>query len=155
MQPLVNPVTPMLSRIRRVSPVQAVLVGLAGAALLFAAQKAPPPWEAPARAAARANPFAADSSAAVKGKATYDKLCASCHGKTGHGDGSGSKDLDVKPGDFETKIGAQTDGALFWKISEGRKPMPTFSTKLTDDERWQVVSYVRTLCGGTHASAPK
>lgn len=155
MKPFVNPLVSALTRFRRISPVQAIFVGLAGAALLFAAQKAGPPWEAPARAAARANPFAADATAAAKGKAIYDKSCASCHGKTGHGDGSGSKDLDILPGDFTKGLGTQTDGALFWKITSGRKPMPSYETKLTDDERWQAISYLRTFCSSSPGSAPK
>ena len=155
MKTFFNPLTTAFIRFRRISPFQAILVGLAGAALLFAAQKAGPPWEAPARACARANPLAADAATIAKGKAIYDKSCASCHGKTGHGDGSGSKDLDILPGDFTKGLGTQSDGALFWKITEGRKPMPSYATKLTDDERWQAISYLRTFAAGKTASAPK
>ena len=39
----------------------------------------------------------------------------------------------------------QTDGELFWKISEGRKPMPLAKITLTDDQRWDVINYVRTF----------
>jgi mono/diheme cytochrome c family protein len=37
------------------------------------------------------------------------------------------------------------DGEIFWKISKGRKPMPTFEQQLSRRERWDLVSYVRTL----------
>ena len=39
----------------------------------------------------------------------------------------------------------QTDGALFWKTTEGKKPMPEYSKLLKDDERWDVVNCIRTL----------
>lgn len=153
MKPLVNPLAATFARFRRISPI-AIFAGIAVTALIFAGQKAGPPWEAPARAAARANPFADNADTRVKGKAIYDKMCASCHGKTGHGDGSGSKDLDISPGDFAKGVGTQTDGALFWKVTEGRKPMPSYATKLTDDERWTAIVYLRTFGTGTAASAP-
>ena len=34
---------------------------------------------------------------------------------------------------------------LFWKITEGRKPMPSTKKSLTEEQRWQVVNYIRTL----------
>ncbi len=43
----------------------------------------------------------------------------------------------------------QTDGELFWKISEGRDPMPSFKGQLTDTQIWQLVNYVRTFSKGS------
>ncbi len=42
-------------------------------------------------------------------------------------------------------MGQMTDGELFWKISHGRRPMPGFQNKLTEQERWELVDYIRTL----------
>jgi len=39
----------------------------------------------------------------------------------------------------------QTDGAIFWKISEGNSPMPAFQEAFSDAQRWDIVNYVRTL----------
>jgi mono/diheme cytochrome c family protein len=39
----------------------------------------------------------------------------------------------------------QSDGALFYKITEGRGPMPSFKTTLTEQQRWDVVNHIRTL----------
>ena len=72
--------------------------------------------------------------------------CKSCHGLKGLGDGPKSESLDIFSGDFsKDEIQSLSDGSLFWKISEGRKPMPSFKEKLSDTERWQVVTYIRTL----------
>lgn len=101
-------------------------------------------WKAPARAAAKKNPVAAEPASIGRGKAVYTAECASCHGNSGKGDGPGAKDLEVTPGDM-TKLGGQSDGALFWKITEGKKPMASFATKLTEQQRWDVINYMHTL----------
>lgn len=101
-------------------------------------------WKAPARAAAKKNPIAADAVSVGRGKAVYTAECASCHGNSGKGDGPSAKDLEKHPGDM-TKLGGQTDGALFWKITEGKKPMASFATKLTEQQRWDVINYMKTL----------
>jgi mono/diheme cytochrome c family protein len=103
------------------------------------------PWVAPPRAARRQNPVPADEASVAKGKALYIRECLSCHGPAGKGDGPAVKDLDTDPGDLTSKETRQeSDGALFWKITEGRKPMPAFQ-KLTDEERWNIVNYLRSL----------
>ena len=101
-------------------------------------------WKAPARAAAKKNPVAADAASIGRGKAIYTAECASCHGSSGKGDGPAAKDLEKSPGDM-TKLGGQSDGALFWKITEGKKPMASFATKLSEQQRWDVINYMRTL----------
>ena len=37
------------------------------------------------------------------------------------------------------------DGEIYWKITEGRKPMPSFKNQLSDEQRWQLVNFLRTL----------
>ncbi len=44
-----------------------------------------------------------------------------------------------------------TDGEIFWKMTEGRKPMPSFKKQLSDEQRWQLVNFVRTLTPKTGA----
>ena len=104
------------------------------------------PWEAPARAARKKNPVASDAASIAAGKEVYAKQCLSCHGEKGKGDGPASKELNPKPHDISNEVVAkQSDGALFWKLTEGRKPMPTFDKTISETERWQVINYVRTL----------
>lgn len=103
-------------------------------------------WKAPASADAKKNPLTADATTIAAGKVVYVKECQSCHGKKGKGDGPSAKDLDIPAGDFsKATMQSQSDGALFWKTSEGRKPMPSFKKKLTEDKIWQTVIYMRTL----------
>lgn len=103
-------------------------------------------WVAPARAAKKKNPVAADEASIGRAKQLYVQECLSCHGASGKGDGPGIKDLEKKPEDLSlAKAQEQSDGALFWKISEGRKPMPALGEKWTENQRWDVVNYTRTF----------
>ncbi len=103
-------------------------------------------WKAPARAARRKNPIAADERSLAEGKSFYEKECLACHGTLGKGDGPQAKDLEVKPGDLTVPaMWDQSDGELFWKVTEGKKPMPAYDKTHTEDQRWSVVNYIRTL----------
>lgn len=128
-----------------------VLAALAGAgwAGLLVADDAPAggdQWTAPTRAARKKNPVPADDKSVAAGKVAYGQECRACHGDAGKGDGPSAHDLPKTPGDLSSpKMWEQSDGALFWKITEGRKPMPTYAQRFTDEERWNIVNYVRTL----------
>jgi len=105
-----------------------------------------PKWVAPAAAAGKKNPVASNDASIGTGRKIYGKECLSCHGKKGVGDGPKASDLSKEPGNLTTKdFQAQSDGAIFWKITKGNKPMPTFGTAYSDEERWSIVNYVRTL----------
>jgi mono/diheme cytochrome c family protein len=103
-------------------------------------------WVVPARAAARKNPITANETSVALGRKIYERQCISCHGPKGQGDGRAAKKLPKRPGDLSsTKLWEQSDGALLWKLTEGHKPMPTFKDLMSDEERWPVIIYVRTL----------
>jgi mono/diheme cytochrome c family protein len=113
---------------------------------LMADDAAQPPWVAPARAARKKNPIPADAKSIAAGKDIYVAQCLKCHGDAGKGDGPSAKDLDPRPKDLsDPKIAGQTDGAMYWKVTTGRKPMPAFENLISDDDRWNVINYVRTL----------
>ncbi|NOZ48092.1 MAG: cytochrome c [Chlorobi bacterium] len=103
-------------------------------------------WIAPEEADALVNPYKNNTEATKEGKKQFNQLCAICHGNKGKGDGIAGAALNPKPANFTTvKFQSQTDGAIFWKMTNGRSPMASYKEILTDDQRWQLVNYLRTL----------
>ena len=105
------------------------------------------PWPVPDKYKNMPNPVKSDATSLATGKALYNQHCKSCHGTKGKGDGPKAAQLNTECGDF-TKPATQseTDGALFYKTSEGRKDMPSFKKKIADqNDVWAVVNYIRTL----------
>jgi mono/diheme cytochrome c family protein len=99
------------------------------------------PWEAPAAEKGKKNP----GGNAGNGKKLADVNCASCHGPSGKGDGPAAAALTPKPADWTSaKVQKETDGELFWKISNGRGPMPPWK-HLPEKDRWDLVTYVKSL----------
>jgi mono/diheme cytochrome c family protein len=112
-------------------------------------------WKVPSRATKKKNPIAAEEKSIARGKAIYRKECRTCHGESGRGDGPKATDLQKRPSNLaDPKIRDQTDGTLFYKITEGRTPMPAFDKTLKDDQRWDLVNYLRTLAP-EQKNAPK
>jgi mono/diheme cytochrome c family protein len=102
-------------------------------------------WTVPADAAAVVSPVASTPDALSKGAAIYRQSCLICHGDSGKGDGTGGTFLVPKPSNLiDGTLRKERDGALFWKITTGRTSMPG-NKNLTDEQRWQVVQYIRTL----------
>mgnify|MGYP003454506542 CR=1 FL=1 len=105
------------------------------------------PWAVPDNYQKMKNPVASNAESIAEGKTLYSTHCKSCHGAKGLGDGSKAAQLKTDAGDFsKADFQAQSDGALFYKTSEGRDDMPSFKKKIPDaDERWSIVNYMRTL----------
>ena len=113
------------------------LIAAVGAATVAAQGE----WKAPADAKNMKNPEK-DSAA---GKKSVETNCASCHGASGKGDGPAAAALSPKPANWTgDKTKKETDGELFWKISNGRGPMPPWK-HLPEKERWSIVNYIREL----------
>ena len=106
----------------------------------------PKPWVVPANFKSMKNPVATGDASTKAGLALYTKNCASCHGKTGLGDGVKARALKEFPGDFsKADFQGQSDGDHFYKTKIGRGEMPKYEGKLTDDDIWNVVNYMRTF----------
>ena len=103
-------------------------------------------WKAPKEANDLKNPFVDNATELVKGKKLYIQMCAVCHGAKGKGDGVAGAALNPKPTNFTlASVQAQSDGALFWKLTEGRTPMASYKNTLKEDQRWELVNYLRTF----------
>lgn len=125
-----------------------VFVATLSSALIFSNTYAQQrvPWVSPAATNAVKNPFAGDKTVLAEAKTLYTANCAPCHGDKGKGDGPAAQALNPKPADHSSAaVQSETDGSLFWKLSEGRNPMPAYKKILTDKQRWELVSYIRTL----------
>jgi mono/diheme cytochrome c family protein len=104
------------------------------------------PWISPASADAVKNPFKADEKTLAEGKILYHNTCEQCHGVEGKGDGIQMITLSKKIADLSSPgIVKQTDGAIFWKITTGNRPMPSMKKDMKEEQRWKVILYVREL----------
>ena len=103
-------------------------------------------WVAPVEAAVAENPYKGNVIAAQKGGGTFQKLCWTCHGKNGDGNGPAGANLNPKPKNFTlSAVQEQSDGALFWKITTGKGVMVPYGHALSEEQRWQLVNYIRTF----------
>lgn len=112
-----------------------------------AQQATPAPWVAPDDAKKVKNPIPPTQETLADAEQIFTDNCVLCHGEKGLGDGPGAKTIKVKPANFTDAkmMAAETDGSLFWKMSNGRGPMPSWKDTLTDKERWELVGYIRKL----------
>ena len=125
-----------------------IQTGIALAALLVSTMLMSPTsawsqsdWKAPADAKTLKNPVQGIGDA----KNVIAMNCAACHGSSGRGDGVAGAALQAKPMDWSSAaVQSDTDGELFWKITNGCGSMPAWR-QLPETERWQIVNYIRTL----------
>jgi mono/diheme cytochrome c family protein len=103
-------------------------------------------WLSPAPSAAKKNPVAPTQESIATGQKIYSKTCFICHGKSGDADGPAVIELNIHPARLsDPELATESDGALFWKITTGKKPMPAFGKRLSETDRWHLVNYIRTL----------
>lgn len=103
-------------------------------------------WKAPKTADAFKNPLKGNSKATAEGKRIYQQMCVLCHGVTGKGNGEAGLTLEKKPANFLAfKVKKESDGVIFWKITNGKAPMASYEELLSEDQRWQLVNYIREL----------
>lgn len=121
--------------------VAAVVTGLSltARAVVAEANRTPELWEA------AVNPLAGDPEAIAAGAEVYRANCSSCHGPAGAGDGPMAEDLVRAPDDLAGIVPYRLDGELGWTIGAGiaGTQMPAFGTTLLEDERWELLSYLR------------
>lgn len=105
------------------------------------------PWTIPESARGVKNPIPPASADLDAIRPIYRDKCSVCHGLTGKGDGHDASLYDPKPTDFTNTLhmSGVTDGELYYKLTQGRKPMPSFKKRLSDEQRWRMVTLIRTF----------
>ena len=107
------------------------------------------PIAAPGEQGGPSNPLSPDAATLVAGRTLYAANCVSCHGTGGKGDGPGAAGLNPRPADFSQHMvpGKHTDGQVFLWIKDGfpGTAMPAWGSRLSDDQIWQLVVFLRTF----------
>ena len=93
-----------------------------------------------------------DMNAIAEGTALFMEHCANCHGVEADGKGPASDNLDPKPTALNDSVTLDTmsDAYLFWRITEGgatdghESAMPAYEDILSPNQRWAVITYLRT-----------
>ncbi len=112
---------------------------------------------------AMVNPFPADEAHLAEGKRMFQVTCAPCHGVDGKGGGPVTNHNPAQglnrfpiPAPLLSGAGAvsavRSDGYIYATIRNGGALMPAYGTSLTEQERWSVVSYIRTLDGAAYTA---
>jgi mono/diheme cytochrome c family protein len=95
------------------------------------------------------NPLPANDTTALRtGQMMYDRHCGVCHGAQGTGNGP-----IVGPGKFPPLVPnltqpitvGRTDAYIYAVIDVGRGLMPNYGPRMSNNERWATVNYIRQL----------
>ena len=115
---------------------------LAGLVLLLNTQLAQPDDQALLR-----NPFPPDPASLQTGGSVYERSCQTCHGSSGRGDGPGGTGLDPPPADLVVHVPLHPERDLFRFVHDGvpGTSMTPLGDRLTDEEIWHVINYIRTF----------
>jgi cytochrome c5 len=104
------------------------------------------PWTAPPEAKELHGPLTASPKVIAEGKANYGIFCEGCHGPRADGAGPIAIKFSILVADLTTpQVQQQNDGELFWKLSHGYGAMPRWGDVLSDDDRWQLIAFIRSL----------
>jgi mono/diheme cytochrome c family protein len=93
------------------------------------------------------NPVAPSDESLARGKEIFEINCSTCHGMNGNGQGPASHGITTFPRQLWSwyNTDSSTDAYLYWFITNGRNEMPPWGLVLSDNERWDVINYVKTL----------
>lgn len=100
-------------------------------------------WVVPAENVAKLSPFAFNDSTHKAGSELYNVNCKSCHGDPGKN--NVIKLVPPPPDPASVKMQSNSDGALQYKVTQGRTPMPAFKNILSSTDIWRVISYIRSF----------
>lgn len=111
---------------------------------LLALQSMAQGWDVPADKKVKNSYVKFDASSAKEGETVYTKNCQSCHGDVGKN--NSLKSLKPTPPDLSSATTQKlSDGELFYVLSTGRGLMPNFKEVLSETDRWNAISYIRSF----------
>lgn len=88
-----------------------------------------------------------------RGQDRYQIYCAPCHGALGDGNGiTKSYGMVATPTYHDDRLRSMAEGEIYNTISVGKNTMSSYADKLSPDDRWAVVAYVRALQRAAHAT---
>ncbi len=99
------------------------------------------------------NPVELTEEALLRGQDRYNIFCIVCHGPKGQADGSATGTNPVTqvprfpapPSLHTEQAQGYADGSIYHIITMGTGKMPSYADKLTEEDRWKVIHYVRAL----------
>jgi mono/diheme cytochrome c family protein len=100
-------------------------------------------WVVPEEAKAKVCPYQFTPDSVKKGEAIFIKNCQSCHGYPGKN--NVAKITPVPEDPSTEKFQKQTDGEMFYRITTGKAPMPEFRNILQENDRWNVIAFLRSF----------
>jgi mono/diheme cytochrome c family protein len=103
------------------------------------------------------NPFHPTEHVLKDGQALFQTYCMVCHGAQGRGDGPIAGKIPPPPSYRSARVLPFPPGRIFHVITLGSGKMPSHATQLSAEERWKVITYVRTSLQGlddVYAAAP-
>ncbi len=91
------------------------------------------------------NPLLATKESLELGKEKFNTFCSPCHGWRGEGDSRLNGQFPNPPSLHSEKVRSWSDGRIYHVIMEGQNIMPSYSSQLTEKERWAIILYIRSL----------
>ena len=114
-------------------------------------------FKVPPEEAKRTNPTKATPASLAEARRFYGFDCAMCHGKEGDGKGDLVDEMKLQMHDWREPAAVEkmTDGELFYIVTKGKGQMPGEGTRMSAEQRWQLVNLVRSFAKKEGAPKPK
>jgi mono/diheme cytochrome c family protein len=91
-------------------------------------------------------PFPITKEVLLRGQERFDIYCAPCHGRTGYGDGMVvRRGFSIPPSYHQARLRQAPVGHFFDVITNGFGAMYEYGDRITPEDRWAIIAYVRAL----------
>ena len=88
-----------------------------------------------------------------RGRNRYMIYCYPCHGALGDGNGiTKSYGMIVTPTYHDDRLRTMAEGEIYNTITNGKNTMFSYADKLSPEDRWAVIAYVRALQRAHHGT---